>query len=93
MAQNDSEKITYGFDKGSPVGDYSSLAIKKGSRVYLFSGEEADAITAYKDKAVEEVLDRLEPLTHEGRGTIAWEMDNMSEAIEAERNRLKGEKE
>jgi hypothetical protein len=70
MAQNDSEKITYGFDKGSPVGDYSSLAIKKGSRVYLFSGEEADAITAYKDKAVEEarqaVFDELTAPTERG---------------------------
>ena len=47
------------------------------------------AILDWHNKQVGAVLDRLEPLTHEGRGTIAWEMDNMLSAIQAERNKLK----
>ena len=42
------------------------------------------------DKQIEAVLDRLASLTHEGRGTIAWEMDNMASAIEAERKKKAG---
>lgn len=48
------------------------------------------AILDWHNKQVEEVLDRLASLTHEGRGTIAWEMDNMASAIEAERKKKAG---
>lgn len=42
----------------------------------------------YADKQVKEVLENLEPLTHNGRGTILWEMDVLCDALNEELARL-----
>lgn len=82
MAQNDSEVlhiwglIDSHFDTG------------------LLSDEDYDeidkAITAYKDKAVEEVLDRLHSQGERGGHDVFCR--TIGEALLAERNRLKGVK-
>lgn len=40
--------------------------------------DSAKLIDQYATARVVEELEKLEPMTHEGRGTIAWEMDELS---------------
>ena len=78
MAQNDIERYLWGIAPAMSLEEFEK------------------AITAYKDKAVEEVLDRL---TKEQEDLFWWTGGEYEKtkgidmrAIQAERNRLKGEK-
>lgn len=67
-------ELAYGYDPASPTGDYSALTIRYKGNFYNFVGDEVDAILAYTNKRIEEVLDRL-PLdcSNCGRRTLVLE--------------------
>ena len=38
------DEITYGIDKGAPNGDYTALSIRRGTKLFIFVGGEAEII-------------------------------------------------
>lgn len=54
---NEADELTYGIDTGAPNGDWTALTIVKNGKVHTFTGDDADAILAYANTQVNQVLD------------------------------------